>query len=63
MKIKEPEFMKELRNVRTKMAREWKKMSNREILESIRHGSRIGHWYTMKGKINLDIDLKSSRSR
>ncbi len=42
MKTKEPKFMKELREVRNKMAKEWGKMSSKEMLESIRRQAIAG---------------------
>ena len=42
MKVKEPKFMKDLRQVRSQMAKEWKGKSSHEIVESIHYEARTG---------------------
>lgn len=39
MKRKEPEFMQELHRVRAKLAKEWRKMSDKEFLK---HMHKVG---------------------
>lgn len=56
MAIKEPKFMQELHKIRAQMAREWKNMSAKEIVESL-HES--GRW--LKSQIALSRSKKAHR--
>lgn len=40
MAVKEPKFMQELHKIRAQMAKDWKKMSSREVIKSINEAGR-----------------------
>ena len=45
IKTKEPRFMKDLRKVRSEMAKEWKGKSGNEIIDSIRRQAETGRMH------------------
>ena len=59
MKLKEPKFMKDLRKVRSEMAKEWKSKSGSEIVNSIRRQAEIGRMHTGAKKSVTHDSVKS----
>ena len=53
MKAKEPKFMKELRQIRSQMFKEWKGKTDREILASIQQKTEISRLQTNVKKRSL----------